>query len=201
MFFCFVEVDIIKALEEKIIKEGQVLDGDILRVSGFINQQIDIDFLREMGKEIKRLFEKDEITKILTVEASGIAIAVAAAYEIGVPVVFAKKGSPKNLPDNCYTAEVTSYTRKTTGIISVSRDYINKEDKILLLDDFLATGEALKGLESIAKSAEATIVGAVTVIEKGFQKGGDEMRARGLRVESLAIIDKMKDKEILFRPQ
>lgn len=177
------------------------MDGDILRVSGFINQQIDTDFLREMGKEIKRLFEKDKITKILTVETSGIAIAVAAAYELNVPVVFAKKGNPQNLPKDCYTANVVSFTRKTTNAISVSREYISKEDKILLLDDFLATGEALKGLESIAKEAGAEIVGAVTVIEKGFQKGGDEMRARGLRVESLAIIDEMKDGKIEFRPQ
>lgn len=201
MFFCCKGAGTIKALEEKILKEGKIIDGDILRVSGFINQQIDIDFLQEMGKEICRLFENSGVTKILTVEASGIAIAVAAAYEMKVPVVFAKKGKPGNLPKDCFTAVVVSFTRKTTNTISVSREYINEKDRVLLLDDFLATGEALKGLENIANQAKATIVGATTVIEKGFQKGGDKMRARGLRVESLAVIDEMKDGKIKFRPQ
>lgn len=192
---------VIKALEEKILKEGEVLPGNILRVSGFINQQIDTDFLRKMGKEIAGLYEDTGVTKILTIEASGIAVAIAAAYEMNVPVVFAKKGKSGNLSDDCYTAEVKSYTKRTVNTVFVGKDYISNKDKLLILDDFLATGEALQGLENIAKSAGATVAGFVTVIEKGYQKGGDAMRAKGLRVESLAIIDEMSDGKIVFRSQ
>ncbi len=191
----------IRALEEKIQSEGQVFAGNVLKVSSFLNQQIDTAFLLEMGKEIARLYEGSGVNKILTVEASGIAIAVAAAFYMGVPVVFAKKGDAKNLSSDRFCAEVRSFTKGTVNVISVDRAYIKKEDKLLLIDDFLADGNALKGLLNIAAEAGAEVVGAAIAIEKGFQKGGDAIRSEGVRVESLAIIDKMTDTEILFRPQ
>lgn len=191
----------IKALEEKIVKEGQVLSGNVLRVGSFLNQQIDTAFLKEMGKEIARLFDGDGVTKILTVEASGIAIAVAAAFQMGVPVVFAKKGGAKNMSADRLCAEVKSFTKGTVNTISVDREYIKEQDRLLIIDDFLADGNALKGLLSIANQAKAAVKGACTAIEKGFQGGGDALRNEGVRVESLAIIDKMTDGTIKFRKQ
>ena len=195
------EVIEIKALEQKILKDGQVFPGNILKVSGFLNQRIDTEFLAEMGDEIARLYEGAGVNKILTVEASGIAIAVATAFKMGVPVVFAKKGNAKNLSDKTYTAEVKSFTKGTVNIISVDREYLGKGDKLLIIDDFLADGNALRGLLSIAAEAKADVAGAAVAIEKGFQGGGDALRAGGLRVESLAIVDKMTDSGISFRPQ
>lgn len=191
----------IRALEEKILNEGQVFAGNVLKVSSFLNQQIDTAFLMEMGKEIARLYNGSGINKILTVEASGIAIAVAAAFYMKVPVVFAKKGNSKNLSSDRLCAEVKSFTKGTVNTISVDRAYIKKEDKLLLIDDFLADGNALRGLLNIAAEAGAEVVGAAIAIEKGFQKGGDALRSEGVRIESLAIIDKMTDTEISFRPQ
>lgn len=190
-----------KALEDKILKEGQVFPGNILKVNGFLNQRIDIDFLKEMGSEISRLYKNDGVTKILTVEASGIAVAVAAAYEMGVPVVFAKKGSNKNLSDDVYKAEVQSFTKGTKCTVSVEAEFIDADDRVLLIDDFLADGNALKGLLSIINQAGAKAAGAAIVIEKGFQKGGEELRKQGLRIESLAIVDEMTDDGIKFRSQ
>ncbi len=205
MFFCSKiyrkEAFSIKALEEKIVNEGRVLPGDILKVNNFINQQIDTVFLKEMGKEIARLFKDSNPTKILTIEASGIAIAVAAAYEMNIPVVFAKKGNPSNVSKDSYSALVESYTRKNVNNITVEKAFLGENDKLLVLDDFLATGESLRGLISIAKQSLAQVVGAVTVIEKGYQGGGDNLRREGLRVESLAIIDEMDENGIKFRPQ
>ena len=189
----------IKALEEKILKEGQVLPGNILKVGSFLNQQIDTAFLKEMGKEIAHIFDGNVVNKILTVEASGIAIAVAAAFQIGVPVVFAKKGGAKNMSDDKICAEVKSFTKGAVNVISVDREYIKEQDKLLIIDDFLADGNALRGLLSIAKEAGAEVIGACTAIEKGFQGGGDALRAEGIRVESLAIIDEMTDGKIRFR--
>ena len=191
----------IKALEEKIVKEGKVLPGNILRVGSFLNQQIDTAFLMEMGKEIARLYEGCGVNKILTVEASGIAIAVAAAFYMKVPFVFAKKGNAKNMSDGRLSAEVRSFTKGTVNTISVDREYLCKEDKLLVIDDFLADGNALKGLFAIAKEAKAEVIGAAIAIEKGFQGGGDELREKGIRIESLAIIDEMTDSGIKFRPQ
>lgn len=191
----------IRTLEEKILNEGRVFEGNILKVSSFLNQQLDTAFLKEMGAEIARLYEGCGVNKILTVEASGIAIAVAAAFIMNVSVVFAKKGNSKNLSDKTYSAEVKSFTKGTVNIISVDREYITKDDKLLIIDDFLADGNALRGLLSIAKDAGAKVVGAAVAIEKGFQGGGDALRGEGIRVESLAIVDKMTENGITFRSQ
>jgi len=191
----------VKALEEKIAKEGQVFPGNVLKVSSFLNQQLDTAFLKEMGAEIVRLYGDSGVNKILTVEASGIAIALSAAFLMNVPVVFAKKGNSKNMTDEKYSAEVKSFTKGTVNTISVDREFLSSKDKILIVDDFLADGNALKGLLAIAKAANAEVVGAAIAIEKGFQGGGDELRKMGVRVESLAILDEMTDSTIKFRPQ
>ena len=188
-----------KELEEKIVKEGQVFPGNILKVSSFLNQQIDTAFLKNIGEEIARLYDGAGANKILTVEASGIAIALSAAFLMDIPVVFAKKGNSKNMTDNKYTAEVRSFTKGTVNTISVDSEYLSDKDKLLIIDDFLADGNALKGLLSIAAAAGAEVVGAAIAIEKGFQGGGDELRKKGIRVESLAILEKMTDSEIEFR--
>lgn len=190
----------IRTLEEKILKEGGVFPGNVLVVSSFLNQQIDTAFLKEMGKEIARLYAESGVNKILTVEASGIAIAVAAAFEMNVPVVFAKKGDAKNLSDDRYCAEVKSFTKGTVNIISVDSKYLNEGDKLLVIDDFLADGNALRGLISLANDAKAEVIGTAVAIEKGFQGGGDALRKEGIRVDSLAIVDKMTDSDIEFRP-
>ena len=183
-----------KALEEKILKEGKVLPGNILKVGSFLNHQIDVDFIMEMGREAARLFEDEGITKILTIETSGIAIAVGAGAAMHVPVVFAKKHKSSNVSGEVLSTVVHSYTHGTDYTVVVEKDYIKPDDKILLVDDFLANGKALLGLIDIAEQA-----GACCAIEKGFQKGGDSLRADGIRVESLAIIDSMSDDSVTFR--
>ena len=189
-----------KALEEKILAEGKVLPGEILKVGSFFNQQMDVRFLMEMGEEIARVFRDAGVTKVLTVEASGIALAVAAAYALGVNAVFAKKSASANVSGDLYTAEVYSYTHQNTNTISVSRDYITREDCILVVDDFLALGNAVNGLISIVAQAGAKLAGVSAGIEKGFQGGGDALRAKGIRVESLAVIDAFtEDNSIHFR--
>ncbi len=189
-----------KALEEKIIKEGKVLPGGILKVGNFLNQQIDVDFLMLMGKEVAWMFADCGVTKVMTVEASGIAFAVAIAAELHVPAVFAKKTMTSNISKDVYTAKVDSFTHGRTYDIVVPKEYISHEDKILVADDFLACGNALKGLCRIISDAGAETVGAAIEIEKAFQRGGDELRAGGLRVESLAIVEKMEDDgTIIFR--
>lgn len=193
--------DFIKAMEEKILAEGEVLEGNILKVGNFLNQQIDTGFLKEIGKEIARLFKDSGVNKVFTIEASGIAIAVAAAYELCVPVVFAKKNRSDNISGDTYVSEVESFTHKTVNKVVVAKEFITPQDKILIVDDFLANGKALLGLCDIVSQAGATAVGAAIAIEKGFQKGGDALRATGLRVESLAIVEKMGDGEIVFRQQ
>ena len=190
-----------KALEEKIVKEGQVFPGNVLKVSSFLNQQLDTAFLKEIGKEIARLYDGAGVNKILTVEASGIAIALAVAFLLDVPVVFAKKGNSRNMTDEKYSAEVKSFTKGTVNTISVDREFLSEKDKLLIVDDFLADGNALKGLLEIAGAAGAEIIGAAVAIEKGFQGGGDELRKKGIRVESLAILDEMTDSSLKFRPQ
>ena len=188
-----------KALEEKIIKEGTILPGGVLKVGSFLNQQVDTVFLSEMAKETKRLFQENEITKVLTVEASGIAFATAVAMEFGVPMVFAKKHPSANVSGEQYFAPVYSFTHKTLYDIAVSKAYLTSSDKVLITDDFLANGHALKGLIDIVKQAGATVVGCCAEIEKGFQGGGDELRKAGYKVESLAIVESMSDEEIVFR--
>lgn len=191
----------IRALEEKILREGQVFAGNVLKVSSFLNQQIDTAFLKEIGQEIACLYENSGVNKILTVEASGIAIAVAVAFQMEVPVVFAKKGDAKNLSKDRFCAEVKSFTKGTVNVISVDREYLKETDKLLIIDDFLADGNALRGLISLANDAKAEIIGTAVAIEKRFQGGGDAIRSEGIRVEALANIDKMTDTEISFRTQ
>lgn len=188
-----------KALEEKILKEGKVLPGNILKVGSFLNHQIDVDFIMEMGRETARLFENEKITKILTIETSGIAIAVGAGAAMHVPVVFAKKHKSSNVSGEVLSTVVHSYTHGTDYTVVVEKDYIRPDDKILLVDDFLANGKALLGLIDIVEQAGAEVVGASCAIEKGFQKGGDSLRADGIRVESLAVIDSMSDTSVTFR--
>lgn len=187
-----------RALEEKIVKEGQVLAGNVLKVGSFLNQRIDTVFMTEMGKEAASLFSGREITKVLTVEASGIPFAFAVASAIGVPMVFAKKHASANVSGALYRASVYSYTHQRTYEIVVSREYINENDKLLLVDDFLANGNALKGMIAIAGEAGAEVVGCCAAIEKGYQGGGDELRAKGYHVESLAIVESMDD-GLVFR--
>ncbi|MBE6767582.1 MAG: xanthine phosphoribosyltransferase [Ruminococcaceae bacterium] len=190
-----------KALEEKILREGTVLPGHILKVGSFLNQQLDVPFLMEMGQEIARLFADCGVTKVLTIEASGIAVAVAAAAAFGTPAVFAKKHKSGNVSGDVLTTTVHSYTHNTDYEIMVSREYISPTDRVLLVDDFLANGKALIGLAELVRQAGAETVGAAVAIEKGFQKGGDALRKAGLRVESLAIVESMSDTSLTFRAQ
>ena len=188
-----------KEMEEKILAEGKVLPGGILKVGSFLNQQIDVPFLGMMAREFARLYEGCEINKVLTIESSGIAIATAVALELNVPMVFAKKHKSSNVDGKVYTSVVHSYTHGTDYNIVVSSEYLTKDDKVLLVDDFLANGKALIGLTDLIKQAGATTVGAAIAIEKGFQGGGDALRAQGVRVESLAIVETMTDDSITFR--
>ena len=187
------------ALEEKILKEGTVLPGDILKVDCFLNHSIDVPFLLEMGKEIARLYENDGVNKILTIETSGIPIAFAAAQFMNVPVVFAKKNKSGNISDSFYSSRVESFTRKNVYDAIVSKEYLGKDDKVLVIDDFLAKGNALNGLMDIINQAGAELIGCAIAIEKGFQGGGDELREKGIRVDSLAIIESMTDTSLAFR--
>ena len=188
-------------LEDRIRRDGKVREGNVLKVDSFLNHQMDIGLLNEIGKEFRRLFPEPEINKILTIEASGIGIACIAAQYFGVPVVFAKKNKTKNIAGGVYTAKVESFTHGRTYDIMVSRDFLGKGDKVLLIDDFLANGKALEGLISLSEEAGAEVIGAGVVIEKGFQSGGEAIRKRGIHLESLAIVDGMDEKtgEITFR--
>ncbi len=189
-------------LEERIRKDGIVRAGNVLKVDSFLNHQMDIDLFNEMGKELFRLFGEDDVTKIVTIEASGIGIACVVAQYFNVPVVFAKKSESKNLDGDIYTSTVSSFTKNKVYDIRVSKKFLHKEDRILLIDDFLAKGNAMLGLLDICQQAGATVVGAGIAIEKGFQEGGELLRKRGLRIESLAIVDAMnEDGTIEFRPQ
>ncbi len=190
-----------KALEEKILKEGQVRPGNILKVDGFLNHQVDIEFINEIGKEFHRLFGDRRITKIITVEASGIGIACITAQYFGVPVVFAKKAQSLNLDGSLYTAKVQSYTHNRVYDVILSKKFLTKEDRVLIIDDFLANGCAVCGLLDIIGQAGATVEGVGIVIEKGFQDGGKELRSRGIDVKSLAIIKSMTDTSIEFVDQ
>lgn len=188
-------------LKNRIRKDGKVKEGNVLKVDSFLNHQMDVKLFHEMGKEWKRRFQGEEITKILTIEASGIGIACVAAEVFDVPVVFAKKTKTKNIAGDVYTTQVESFTHGRVYDIIVSRDYLGKEDKVLLIDDFLANGKALEGLAELVTQAGAELVGAGIAIEKGFQKGGEMLREKGIRVESLAIVENMDAAtgEITFR--
>ena len=190
-------------LEERIVKDGTVRDGNVLKVDNFLNHQMDVELLDEIGKELFARFKDSGITKILTIEASGIAIAYAAARYFGVPFVFAKKSKSVNIDGDVYSAEVESFTHKCTNHVIVSKRFISKGERVLLIDDFLANGCALNGLISIIEAAGAEVAGIGIAIEKGFQGGGDSIRKRGYRLESLAIVEAMdsETKSITFRPQ
>lgn len=192
-----------KLLEERIRKDGVVKAGQVLKVDSFINHQMDIELFNEMGKEFKRLFAEKEINKILTIEASGIGIACIVAQHFNVPVVFAKKAKSINLDGEMYTTKIESFTHKKVYDVIVSKKFLSEEDKVLIIDDFLANGCAVAGLVDLVRSAGATVEGVGIVVEKGFQQGGRILREKGLQVESLAIVESMNHEtgEIVFRQQ
>lgn len=188
-----------KELKDKILSEGHVKEGNILKVDSFLNHQLDVKLFREIGKEFHRRFKDDKVNKILTIEASGIGIACIAAEEFDCKVIFAKKTKSKNLDGEVLTSTVHSFTKDTDYDIMVSKRFLGENDRVLIIDDFLANGCAILGLADIVKQSGATLVGAGIVIEKGFQNGGDMIRKSGIRLESLAIIDSMENGEIKFR--
>ncbi len=190
-------------LEERIIKDGVVKPGNVLKVDSFLNHQMDIDLLDEIGKEFHRRFCHKKITKVLTIEASGIAIAYPVAREFGVPLVFAKKSKSVNIDGGTYMVEVESFTHKNINKVIVSKRFLGEDDRVLIIDDFLANGCALKGLIALTELAGAKVEGLGIAIEKGFQVGGKEIRELGYQLESLAIVEEMNDATgtIVFRPQ
>ena len=190
-----------KLLKDRILKDGVVKPGNILKVDSFLNHQMDITLINEIGKEFKRRFSDCPITKILTIEASGIGIACVAAQHFHVPVVFEKKSQSVNIDGEVYSTKIESFTHKRVYDVIVSKKFLHPEDHILIIDDFLANGCALEGLIDIVNKAGASVEGVGIAVEKGFQKGGDLIRSKGIRVESLAIVESMDDKtgEITFR--
>ena len=199
-----------RLLEERIRQDGKVKAGNVLKVDSFLNHQMDIALFGEMGKEFHRLFGSEGVTKILTIESSGIGIACVAAQYFGVPVLFAKKNQTKNIAGDVYTSRVESFTHGRVYEIRVAKEFLRPEDRVLIIDDFLANGSALLGLIQLVKAAGANVsgdrllsgslVGAGIAVEKGFQPGGDLVRATGVRVESLAIIESMdEDTGVVFR--
>ena len=190
-------------LKDRILTDGVVKEGNILKVDSFLNHQMDIDLINAIGKEFKKRFDHCPINKILTIEASGIGIACIAAQYFHVPVVFAKKTQSINLDGDVYSTKIQSFTHRRIYDVIVSKKFLSPEDHVLIIDDFLANGCALEGLIDIVKSSGATIEGVGIAIEKGFQKGGDLIRGKGIRVESLAIVDGMNAEtgEVFFREQ
>jgi xanthine phosphoribosyltransferase len=186
-------------LKDRILSEGRVMPGNILNVSSFLNQQADIELYNEIGKEFFRRFSDAHVTRIITIEASGIGVACITAQYFKVPVVFARKFRAKNLGSEIFSTSVTSYTHGVDYTISVPKQYLHKSDSVLLIDDFLANGCALEGLIKLVEISEAKLAGAGAVIEKGFQDGGKRIRQQNIRLESLAIIERMDEKEIVFR--
>ena len=188
-------------LKDRIRKDGKIKSGDVLKVDSFLNHQMDIKLFEEIGKEFKRRFSDADINKILTIEASGIGIACIVAQYFDVPVVFAKKSKTKNIAGDVYTTKVESFTHGKVYDIMVAKEFLGAGDKVLLIDDFLANGKALEGLAAVVKDSGAELIGAGIVIEKGVQPGGDRLRADGIRVESLAIVESMDEKtgSIRFR--
>ena len=185
-------------LEQRILTDGKLLPGGILKIDSFLNHQLDPLLLQEMAKEVHRLFRDDGVDKILTIEASGIALAILTGLEFRCPVVFAKKSKTTNISDNVYTAEIPSFTHGNINTAMVAKDYLRAGERVLLVDDFLATGAAFFGLKSLIEQAGGTVVGACAAVEKRFQGGGDKLRAEGVKVESLARIAEMDDSGIRF---
>lgn len=190
-----------EVLKERIRKEGKIREGNVLKVDGFLNHRMDIELFSEIGREFKKRFADVEVNKILTIEASGIGVACVTAQSFHVPVVFAKKTQTKNIAGDVYTTKVQSYTHGRVYDIIVAKEFLGRGDRVLLIDDFLANGKALEGLIELVEKSGAKLAGAGIVIEKGFQKGGDKLRARGIRLESLAIVESMDEKtgSIVFR--
>ena len=188
-------------LKERIRRDGRVYPGGVLKVDSFLNHQMDIRLFEEIGWEFKKRFADVEVNKILTIEASGIGIACMTARYFDVPVVFAKKNKTKNIAGEVYTSQVESFTHGRVYDIMVSKEFLGKGDRILLIDDFLANGKAIEGLVKLVKDSGASLVGAGVVIEKGFQPGGDKLRRQGIRLESLAIVESMDEQTglIVFR--
>ncbi len=187
-------------LKEKIRTDGFVKEGNILKVDSFLNQQLDINIIQEIGKEFAKRFEGENINKILTVESSGIGIAcIASQYMNNVPVVFGKKHKTSKIGDDFYATKIFSFTHNREYEVTIAKKFVNKDDNILIIDDFLANGEAVNGLMDIISQAGANLVGIGIAVEKGFQGGGDTLREKGIRLESLAIVDSMTDGGIIFR--
>lgn len=191
-----------KLLEQRILKDGQVRPGNVLKVDCFLNHQLDVELLDEIGAEFKRIFAEDGINKILTIEASGIAIACMTARHFDVPVVFAKKAKSKNIDGEVYTSKVQSFTYGKEYEITLAKKFLSPADRVLILDDFLANGKAMRGLLDVCRQSGATVAGIGVCIEKGFQSGGRELRDEGYKLASLAIVDQMTDDgKLVFRPQ
>lgn len=190
-----------KLLEQRILQEGQVRPGNVLKVDCFLNHQLDVELLDQIGAEFHRIFKEDGINKILTIEASGIAIACMTARHFKVPVVFAKKAKSKNIDGDVYTSKVHSYTYGRDYDITLAKKFLSPNDRVLILDDFLANGKAMKGLLEICKQAGCVVAGIGICIEKGFQPGGAELRAAGYKLASLAIVSEMSDDGLTFREQ
>lgn len=187
-----------KLLEDRIKKDGKVLDGDVLKINSFLNHQVDPQLMMQCGEEFKRLFADQKIDKVLTCEASGIAPGVMTAYVLDVPMVFARKKKPSTLNDAVYWADVFSYTKKVNNKICVEEKFLHKGENLLIIDDFVAQGEAVKGMVNIAKQAECNIVGVGAVVAKTFQGGSDCVKQHGLHFEALASIDSFKDGQVHF---
>ncbi len=187
-----------KLLEQRILADGVVKPGGILKVDSFLNHQLDPQLFYEMAQEIKRLFAGERVDKVLTVEASGIAMAVMTGYALGCKAAFAKKSKSKNISDSVYSSEVVSFTHGNTNTVILSKEYLHPGERVLIVDDFLATGAALIGLRDIVRQAGAELVGAAIAIEKVFQGGGNQLRAEGMRIESLARVAAMSDNGLTF---
>ena len=187
-----------KLLEDRIRQDGVVLPGNVLKVNQFLNHQIDPQLMYEIGQEFARLFKERPVTKILTVEASGIAPAIMAGLVMNVPVLFARKKKPSTLDDMTYTAEVYSYTKKVTNTISVDSKFLSENDHVLIVDDFLANGQAVKGMIEICKQADVKVEGVGIVVEKSFQEGADWIKGQGIRLESLARISSFENDAVHF---
>ena len=188
-------------LEERILKDGKVFAGNVLKVDSFLNHQLDVELLDQMGLEMKELFKDSDVTKVLTIEASGIGVGCMVAKHFNCPLLFAKKSKTLNIKGDVYTRKVESFTHQCTYDIIVSKDFLNEDDTVLIVDDFLAKGNALIGLIDIVNQSGAHLAGCGIAIEKGYQGGGDKLRAQGIRVESMAIDEEMNDVtgEIFFR--
>ena len=190
-----------KLLEERIQKEGKILPGNIVKVDGFLNHRVDVKLMREMAKEFGRLFNLEGITAVLTIEASGIALATICAEEFGVPMVFAKKAKSDNIEGGLYKSSIFSYTYKKEVTLIMSQQWLTADDKVLIVDDFLANGEALRGMVDVVSQSGAELIGIGVAVEKGFQPGGQKLRDAGMNLHSLAIIEEANENGFVFRKQ